>query len=157
MPPAKQKPSEIAAEAKKTYIPWIRDHFSAQFPPTSTLCYSDYIINPTWPYPQLDTRFGAESLTLNSSCNLLSDLSPAFLDRDPVDAAIEWYVGPPQQAEPLRIPVIMPANDKRPGGDWEAGMGYLLRFASVSVLIVFLQVSCHQKNAFAGAVTSMPH
>jgi len=74
-----------------------------------------------------------------------------------VDAAIEWYVGPPQQAETLRIPVIMPANDKRPGGDWEAGTSYFVGIASVSVLIVFLQVSCHQKNVFAGAVTFMPH
>jgi hypothetical protein len=42
--------------------------------------------------------------------------SPAFYDDDPVDLAIKWNVG-----EQHPIPVIMPANDKRPGGDWEAG------------------------------------
>lgn len=40
----------------------------------------------------------------------------AFYDRDPVDVALDWAPG-----ESTAIPVIMPANDKRPGGDWEAG------------------------------------
>jgi hypothetical protein len=38
----------------------------------------------------------------------------AFYDRDPVDVALDWAPG--------TVPVIMPANDKRPGGDWEAGV-----------------------------------
>jgi hypothetical protein len=44
----------------------------------------------------------------------------AFYDRDPVDVALEWEVG----FDTKKIPVIMPANDKRPGGDWEAGLRY---------------------------------
>jgi hypothetical protein len=44
-------------------------------------------------------------------------ISLAFYERDPVDLAIEWG-----QGEQPPIPVIMPAHDKRPGGDWEAGM-----------------------------------
>lgn len=40
----------------------------------------------------------------------------AFFDRDPVDVALDWA-----PTEEVPIPVIMPANDKRPGGDWEAG------------------------------------
>jgi hypothetical protein len=43
-------------------------------------------------------------------------LPKAFYDRDPVDVALDWAPG-----EATAIPVIMPANDKRPGGDWEAG------------------------------------
>jgi hypothetical protein len=43
-------------------------------------------------------------------------LDKAFYDRDPVDVALDWAPG-----EAMAIPVIMPANDKRPGGDWEAG------------------------------------
>jgi len=46
-----------------------------------------------------------------------SDVPLAFMERDPVDLAIEWSNG----EKPL-IPVIMPAHDKRPGGDWETGM-----------------------------------
>jgi hypothetical protein len=41
----------------------------------------------------------------------------AFFDRDPVDVALDWA-----PTEEVPIPVIMPANDKRPGGDWEAGV-----------------------------------
>lgn len=43
--------------------------------------------------------------------------SPAFYERDPVDLALDWV-----EPGTSPIPVIMPANDKRPGGDWEAGM-----------------------------------
>jgi hypothetical protein len=46
-----------------------------------------------------------------------SHVSLAFYESDPVDLAIEWG-----QGEATPIPVIMPAHDKRPGGDWEAGM-----------------------------------
>lgn len=45
------------------------------------------------------------------------DVPLAFYERDPVDIAIEWGSG-----EQPPIPVIMPAHDKRPGGDWETGM-----------------------------------
>ena len=41
----------------------------------------------------------------------------AFYERDPVDVALDWGVG-----EEKPIPVIIAAHDKRPGGDWEAGM-----------------------------------
>jgi len=39
----------------------------------------------------------------------------AFYERDPVDLALDWADGDKP------VPVIMPANEKRPGGDWEAG------------------------------------
>lgn len=44
MPSSRPKPSEIAVEAKKTYIPYIRDNFSEHWPTQSFLCYSDSII-----------------------------------------------------------------------------------------------------------------
>jgi hypothetical protein len=34
-----------------------------------------------------------------------------------VDVALDWA-----PTEEVPIPVIMPANDKRPGGDWESGV-----------------------------------
>jgi hypothetical protein len=59
-------------------------------------------------------------LDLVWQCALLvkitTDISPAFYERNPVDLAIEWAAGESP------IPVIMPAHDKRPGGDWEAGI-----------------------------------
>ena len=44
MPPSKPKPSEIAAEAKKTYIPYIRQNLSSHWPSTSYLCPSESMI-----------------------------------------------------------------------------------------------------------------
>jgi len=55
--------------------------------------------------------------TLGQNGRIFCLLHSAFYDRDPVDLAVEWADGDPS----LRIPVIMPANDKRPGGDWETG------------------------------------
>lgn len=39
----------------------------------------------------------------------------AFYDQDPIDLALNWAAG----GDP--VPVIMPANEKRAGGDWESG------------------------------------
>ncbi|PQE06954.1 Mitochondrial chaperone bcs1 protein [Rutstroemia sp. NJR-2017a WRK4] len=96
MPPAKLKPSEIAAEAKKTYIPYIRHTFT-QWPIVSYLCHSDTLKDQPVQTPRQYTF--------------------AFLERDAVDLALEWA-----SSENHPIPVIMPAHEKRPGGDWEAGV-----------------------------------
>ena len=45
------------------------------------------------------------------------------MERDPVDLALEWTASENDQP----IPVIMPAHERRPGGDWEAGMQFLAR------------------------------
>ncbi|KAK6580026.1 hypothetical protein PZA11_007734 [Diplocarpon coronariae] len=99
MPPSKPKPSEIAAEAKRTYIPYIRQNFSSQWPPTSFLCWTESMAVQ----PQLKENM--------QYCRF------AFYERDPVDLALDWV-----EPGDAPIPVIMPANDKRPGGDWEAGV-----------------------------------
>lgn len=100
MPPSKPKPAEIAVEAKKTYIPYIRTHFTAQWPSTSYLCYSEAMLaHAPSPKDMLHCRF-------------------AFYERDPVDLALDWV----EPNASIGIPVIMPANEKRPGGDWEAGV-----------------------------------
>ncbi|TAQ85375.1 hypothetical protein B7494_g6302 [Chlorociboria aeruginascens] len=100
MPPSKPKPSEIAAEAKKTYIPYIRENFSARWSPTSYICHSETLPARVAPNPPRHCRF-------------------AFYERDPVEVALDWGAG---EDDDKKIPVIMPANDKRPGGDWEAGV-----------------------------------
>lgn len=46
----------------------------------------------------------------------LTNVNSGFVNGDPVDCAIQWAAGE------FPIPVIMPANEKRPGGDWEAGL-----------------------------------
>jgi hypothetical protein len=122
MPPSKPKPSEIAVEAKKSYIPYIRTNFSAQWPSTSYLCHSESVKSPPGNAALRDNpRFGIsyKYIYLREDCSFLT----AFYDRDPVDLALDWSdPSDGQQNPPLKpVVVIMPANEKRPGGDWEAG------------------------------------
>lgn len=52
----------------------------------------------------------------------MDSLFTAFYDRDPVDLALDWN-DPSDMNHGLKpVAVVVPANDKRPGGDWEAGV-----------------------------------
>ncbi|KAF1817652.1 hypothetical protein P152DRAFT_25736 [Eremomyces bilateralis CBS 781.70] len=108
MPHSRPKPSEIAAEAKKHYIPWLNAHFD-QYPARS------FFIS--------DGATFAVSPSKRNHWNL----SIAVVDGDPVDAALVLYQHNAAQ-EALKgkqaslIPVINTANERRPGGDWESGI-----------------------------------
>lgn len=41
-----------------------------------------------------------------------------IIEGDPVDVALDWANKNKKRGE---VPVISMANEKRPGGDWEAG------------------------------------
>ena len=114
MPQLKPKPSEIAAEAKRTYVPYISQRFP-QYPSRSFL-HSDL-----------------EQLRLSSSKGYPKQrLSIAVIDGDPVDVALDWYdydgkikaMFPSSEhfQENTRIPIVNMANERRPGGDWESGL-----------------------------------
>ncbi|MCJ1252120.1 hypothetical protein MMC30_009358 [Trapelia coarctata] len=114
MPQLKPKPSDIAAEAKRTYIPYIEREFP-QFPARSYL------------HPDSD------QLRLPSNKDGISrKLLVAVFDGDPVDVALDWYEADqkprPENASSskgkaaLPYPVINMANEKRAGGDWESGL-----------------------------------
>ena len=114
MPPTKPKPSEIAAEAKKQYIPFIAQKLP-HIPPTSFLHQDvDRLRHPS----------GDESAGRRPRV--------AVIDGAPVDVALDWYeyecsVASSSNAagkspERLRIPVVNMANEKRAGGDWESGL-----------------------------------
>ena len=113
MPQVKPKPSEIAAEAKRTYIPYISQRFP-QYPSRSFL------------HPD------SEQLRLAFSKGQKQRPSIAVIDGDPVDVALDWYdyegkteaVSPSSEhlQEDRRIPVVNMANERRPGGDWESGL-----------------------------------
>ncbi|CAJ2509066.1 Uu.00g140920.m01.CDS01 [Anthostomella pinea] len=103
MPSSKPKPSEVAAETKRHYIPAIRSEYAHQWPTHSYLFQKPL-----------------EQIPLNS----LSQLPPPpefyVCPGDPVDFTIDW-----KERVSTRIPFICAANDKRPGGDWETGVvGY---------------------------------
>ena len=112
MPLAKPKPSEIAAEAKKTYIPYVEQKFPEY--PCKSVLYLDSPSLRTTPTQSAEAR-----------------LRVAVIDGDPVDVALDWYEynvkNPAATANgsvpsAKRIPVVNMANEKRPGGDWESGL-----------------------------------
>ncbi|KAF2835925.1 hypothetical protein M501DRAFT_1007747 [Patellaria atrata CBS 101060] len=106
MPPSKPKPSEIAAEAKKTYIPYISQTMP-QYPVHSILIGD------------------IAGLHVNQETKSNERLRVAVIDGDPVDVALDWYQYTSQNgsSQPLsQIPVVNMANEKRAGGDWESGL-----------------------------------
>jgi uncharacterized protein (TIGR02452 family) len=111
MPPLKPKPSDVAVEAKKTYIPYINQ----KFPQLSPRSYS-YI--------------NTDKLQFKRTHNNRK-LRVAVIDGDPVDVALDWdeyestrctQLSAPSNGDRQRIPVVNMANERIPGGDWESGL-----------------------------------
>ncbi|KZF21766.1 hypothetical protein L228DRAFT_159494 [Xylona heveae TC161] len=107
MPQAKIRPSDIAAEAKKTYIPYIERKLP-QYPVHSYL-HAD-----------------SSSLSIKRPGSADGKLRVAVIDGDPVDVAIDWHEyevnNSRERSEAPAIPVVNMANEKRAGGDWESGL-----------------------------------
>ena len=111
MPQTKSKPSEIAAEAKRLYIPHILQTYP-QFPARSTA------------YP--DTA----KLRIPSNQNAQRKLRIAVIEGDPVDVALDWHDSNCRETTDGSIdkssiaggsiPVVCMANEKRAGGEWES-------------------------------------
>lgn len=105
MPPSRPKPSEIAAEAKRVYLPHIAKH---------------YIKDPITSYFYPDSNV----LKISASKKVQQRLRVAVVEGDPVDYALGWYQyssADPAWKSVKRIPVVNMANEKRAGGDWESG------------------------------------
>lgn len=113
MPQAKPKPSDIAAEAKRLYIPHIA-HTLPQFPARSTT------------YPE------SSKLRVTAQPGMKRKLRVAVIEGDPVDVALDWHdsnckdtaIGSTSKSTIAggSIPVVSMANEKRAGGDWETGL-----------------------------------
>ncbi|KAF2267686.1 hypothetical protein CC78DRAFT_66404 [Lojkania enalia] len=107
MPQARPKPSEIAAEAKRIYMPHVWRH---------------YIKDPVTSYFYPD----ASAIRIIPEKRSQQRLRVAVVEGDPVDYALGWYqyasVDPSNHHSIKRIPVVNMANEKRPGGDWESGL-----------------------------------
>lgn len=104
MPQSRPKPSEIAAEAKRIYIPWIAKYMEQLHPPYSVL-YPDSLAIPVDP-----------------GMNTSTWPRVAVMEGDPVDVALGWYQYNQSNGNRTQIPVVNMANEKRPGGDWESGL-----------------------------------
>ena len=110
MPPTKLKPSDVAGEAKRTYIPYIEQKYP-EYPPRSFL------------YPD------SSKLRISDSITPAKKLRVAVIDGDPIDVALDWNDCNHREASLLGshvenrpIPVVNMANEKRAGGDWESGL-----------------------------------
>ncbi|KAF2011804.1 hypothetical protein BU24DRAFT_289408 [Aaosphaeria arxii CBS 175.79] len=107
MPPARQKPSDIAGEAKRHYMPLILKH---------------YIKDPVTSYLYTDSA----SIKIPPDKKSKQRLRVAVVEGDPVDYALGWYqyseTDASNQQLTKRIPVVNMANEKRAGGDWESGL-----------------------------------
>lgn len=104
MPQSRPKPSEIAAEAKRIYIPWIARHYERTYPACSVL-YSD-----------------SSAITVNPTMKTSMWPRVAVMEGDPVDVALGWCQHVQTNGHKVTIPVVNMANEKRPGGDWESGL-----------------------------------
>ena len=113
MPGGKPKPSEIAVEAKRTYIPYIEQKYPDL--PARSFAYAE--VGPV-----------EESEDKNTASKTLR---VAVIDGDAVDIALKWNKeeararpqDPKRRVSPqeLRIPLVLPVDEKRAGGDWESG------------------------------------
>ena len=113
MPGSKPKPSEVAVEAKRIYIPYIEK------------CYPDL---PARSFAYANIDHVTESA---EGCTSPKTLRVAVIDGDAVDIALKWNEeeararpqDPKRRVSPqeLRIPLVLPVDEKRAGGDWESG------------------------------------
>ncbi|KAI1431897.1 hypothetical protein GGR50DRAFT_33991 [Xylaria sp. CBS 124048] len=141
MPSSKPKAADVAAEAKRHYIPVIQREYGHQWPTHSYLFQK--------PLEQIPLQPLGPSLPPN----------PEFYvcPGDPVNFAIDW-----KERVQTRIPFICAANDKRPGGDWETGViGYEERLCRRSTLSATLgipgpgsQVDCNYPIPSEGGIYS---
>jgi hypothetical protein len=102
MSPSRPKPSEIAAEAKRIYMPHIWKH---------------YIKDSKTSYLYPDTS----QIRASSEGRSLQRTRVAVMEGDPVNYALGWYQSA-ANSYCKRIPVVNVANEKRAGGDWESGL-----------------------------------
>ena len=112
MPGSKPKPSEVAVEAKRTYIPYIEQSYPDL--PARSFAYAD-----------------VDRVTESAEKCTSKNLRVAVIDGDAVDVALKWNQeesrARPQDSkrrvspQELRIPLVLPVDEKRAGGDWESG------------------------------------
>jgi hypothetical protein len=136
MSPTRPKPSEIAAEAKRIYMPHI---------------WKTCIEHPVTSYMYQDSSM----IKITSDKRSQPRTRVAVVEGDPVDYALGWYqyVASDSSYRNKRIPVVNMANEKRAGGDWESGlMAPEECFARRSNLVHALTMPW---NAHSGAPTNL--
>jgi hypothetical protein len=106
MPPSRPKPSEIAAEAKRLWLPYI---------------WREFIKNPETSYSYPDSA----AIRISPDKRSCQRTRVAVMEGDPVNYALGWYqtaTRDPAHRNCKKVPVVNMANEKRAGGDWESGL-----------------------------------
>ncbi|KAF7548873.1 hypothetical protein G7046_g8520 [Stylonectria norvegica] len=106
------RPSEIAADTKRNFIPMVKKNYAEIFPPYSYLYRQ--------PLAQLSIQRQPSTrppvFRMEMGDPVMKALAYAAMDTQASEAA-----GGPR----VRVPFICAANERRPGGDWETGcVGY---------------------------------
>lgn len=117
---SKPKPSDVAAETKKYYIPLIKKNYSDTWKTSSLLyrrpCALEFGRSTDLLPPSFCAWVAAEPLPHSTQISCYSKINgpPDVYNDDPVDFAIRWAT-----MNETPVAFICAANDKRPGGDWE--------------------------------------
>ncbi|KIH93933.1 hypothetical protein SPBR_06062 [Sporothrix brasiliensis 5110] len=104
---SKPKASEVAADTRRNYIPLIKNSYAHIYKTSSIL----------FPQPLVE-------LSLEGFGRPFGRVPVFYVrDGDPASVAMDWASHMSSDAgEPVVVPFICSANDKRPGGDWETGV-----------------------------------
>lgn len=132
---SKPKPSEVASEAKRIYIPTIREKYAATWS-TCSYIYHQPLLQITFDERPLDLSppVFCEYAPRGRSIGFVLICPLDVSSGDPVNTALDWV-----DSAQCAIPFICAANDKRPGGDWETGVvGYEERLCRRSTLAACL-------------------
>lgn len=114
MPATKIKPSDIAAEAKKQYIPYIKKNLTT-YPAHSWLVADSSGMRCPPTAQQQRCRM---SVFQPSDDSIIVDRIIAVIEGDPADVALDLAV---TLGKVGMVALVNMANEKRAGGDWEAG------------------------------------
>ncbi|ATY65211.1 hypothetical protein A9K55_004965 [Cordyceps militaris] len=128
---SRPKPSDVALDTKRNFIPLLNASYFDLYPPYSILYREPCLQLPV---------------------NRRPSIRPPFFrveNGDPVMRAI-YYANMDSQASEIaggpriRIPFICAANERRPGGDWEIGS------------LLYEEKLCRRSNLFATLSTPLP-
>ncbi|EHK23428.1 uncharacterized protein TRIVIDRAFT_64127 [Trichoderma virens Gv29-8] len=106
---SKVRPSDVAADTKRNFIPLVKAKFSERYPPYSIL-YRQPTLQLDIPRRKTSTR--PPVFRVEYGDPVMRAIYYAAMDTESSVAA-----GGPR----IRIPFICAANERRPGGDWETG------------------------------------
>ncbi|PTB44546.1 uncharacterized protein TrAFT101_003093 [Trichoderma asperellum] len=106
---SKVRPSDVAADTKRNFIPLVKANYSEMFPPYSIL-YRHPAAQLDIPRQKPSTR--PPQFRVESGDPVMKAIYYATMDSETSEGA---------RGPRIRVPFLCAANERRPGGDWETG------------------------------------